>query len=327
MHIGPLRWRRIMDIRAPLYAPVEPHDSGMLALDDLHTMYWESVGNPHGIPVLFLHGGPGGGCSPEHRRFFDPDFYRAVLFDQRGAGASTPLGEVQSNTTQHLIADIETLREYLGIERWLIFGGSWGSTLGLAYGQAHPERCSGFLLRGIFLGRQSEVDWFLYGARQVFPEAWQRFSAMVPEAERDDLLRAYLKRLFDPDPRVHVGFARAWSEYEGSCSTLLPNPELVRHFAAEAIGLARLEAHYFAHRCFLAPGQLLDGIDRIRRHPAAIVHARYDMVCPIVSADDLSRAWPSARYTIVPDAGHSVWEPAVRATVLAELDRFKSILA
>jgi proline iminopeptidase len=315
-----------MDTRAALYPPIEPHDSGMLALDSIHTMYWESVGDPGGIPVLFLHGGPGGGCSPEHRRFFDPGHFRAVLFDQRGAGASTPLGEIERNTTQQLIADIETLREYLGIERWLVFGGSWGSTLGLAYGQAHPERCSGFLLRGIFLGRPGEIEWFLYGMRQIFPEAWAKFAGMLPEEERGDLLRGYLKRLFDPDPRVRVQFARAWSEYEGWCSTLLPNSELVKHFAAEALGLARLEAHYFAHGCFLAPDQLLRNMDRIRRHPASIVHSRYDMVCPIVSADDLARAWPGARYIVVPDAGHSVWEPAVRAAVVGELERFKERL-
>jgi proline iminopeptidase len=315
-----------MDARAQLYPPIEPHDSGMLPLDDVHTMYWEASGNPTGVPVLFLHGGPGGGSSPEHRRFFDPDFFRAVLFDQRGAGASTPLGEVQANTTAKLVADIEVLREYLGVERWLVFGGSWGSTLGLAYGQAYPERCLGFVLRGIFLGRRSEIDWFLHGAKNVFPEAWYRFSAMVPTEERTDLLRAYLKRLFDPNPRVHVPFARAWSEYEGACSTLLPNPELVRHFADEALGLARLEAHYFAHDCFLAPGELLSRIDRIRHLPASIVQARYDMVCPIVNADELARAWPSARYVIVPDGGHSVWEPPVRAAVVAELERMKRLL-
>jgi proline iminopeptidase len=315
-----------MDTRAALYPTIEPHDSGMLALDAVHTMYWESVGRPDGVPVLFLHGGPGGGCSPEHRRFFDPEFFRVVLFDQRGAGASTPLGEVEDNSTQRLIADIELLRDYLGIARWLVFGGSWGSTLGLAYGQAHPQRCTGFLLRGIFLGRRSEIEWFLTGLRQVFPEPWQKFASMLPEAERSDLLRGYLKRLFDPDPRVHVPFARAWSEYEGACSTLLPNPELVQHFASEALGLARLEAHYFAHDCFLAPDQLLKNMDRLQRHPASIVHSRYDMVCPIVSADELARAWPGARYTVVPDAGHSVWEPSVRATVVAELERFKALL-
>lgn len=315
-----------MDTRSALHPPIEPHDSGMLPLDDVHTMYWEVTGRPDGVPVLFLHGGPGGGSSPEHRRFFDPDFFRAVLFDQRGAGASTPVGETSGNTTQQLIADIERLREYLGIERWLVFGGSWGSTLGLAYGQAHPDRCLGFVLRGIFLGRPSEIEWFLYGLRNIFPEAWHKFAGMLPEAERTDLLRGYLKRLFDPDPRVHLPYARAWSEYEGTCSTLLPNPELVRHFADEALGLARLEAHYFAHRCFLGPDELLARIDRIRHLPAAIVQARYDMVCPIVNADQLARAWPAARYVVVPDAGHSVWEPPVRAAVLAELERMKTLL-
>ena len=248
--------------RADLYPAIEPFDSGMLPLDDVHTMYWEVSGNPHGVPVVFMHGGPGGGCSPEHRRFFDPGFFRIVLFDQRGAGNSTPLGDVTNNTTAHLVRDIEHLREYLGVGRWLVFGGSWGSTLGLAYGEAHPDRCLGFVLRGIFLGRQSEIDWFLNSLRQVFPEAWRRFVELLPREEREDVLRAYLRRLFDPDPRIHLPYARAWSEFEGSCSTLLPNPELVRHFADEAIGLARLEAHYFAHRCFLGPNQLLGEIGR-----------------------------------------------------------------
>lgn len=315
-----------MDTRSVLHPQIEPHDSGMLPLDDVHTMYWEVTGKPDGVPVLFLHGGPGGGSSPEHRRFFDPEFFRAVLFDQRGAGASTPVGETSGNTTQQLIADIERLRDYLGIERWLVFGGSWGSTLGLAYGQAHPGRCLGFLLRGIFLGRPSEIEWFLYGLKNVFPEAWHKFAGMLPEAERKDLLRGYLKRLFDPNPRVHLPYARAWSEYEGTCSTLLPNPELVRHFADEALGLARLEAHYFAHQCFLGPNELLARIDRIRHLPAAIIQARYDMVCPIANADELARAWPSARYVVVPDAGHSVWEPPVRAAVLAELEFMKTQL-
>ena len=315
-----------MDAQSTLHPMTEPLDSGMLALDELHTMYWETSGKPDGVPVLFLHGGPGGGSSPEHRRFFDPAFFRAVLFDQRGAGASTPLGETAGNTTQQLVADIERLRDYLGVERWLIFGGSWGSTLGLAYGEAHPDRCLGFLLRGIFLGRPSEIEWFLYGLKNVFPEAWLKFAGMLPESERDDLLRGYLKRLFDPNPRVHMPYARAWSEYEGTCSTLLPNPELVRHFSDEALGLARLEAHYFAHQCFLAPNELLARLDRVRHLPAVIVQARYDMVCPIVNADELARAWPSARYVVVPDAGHSVWEPPVRAAVIAELDRFKAQL-
>jgi proline iminopeptidase len=316
-----------MDMRADLYPPLEPYDSGMLALDDVHTMFWEACGNPHGIPVLFLHGGPGGGCSPEHRRFFDPDVFRVVLFDQRGAGNSTPLGDVTNNTTQHLVRDIELLRSYLGLGKALVFGGSWGSTLALAYGQTHPDRCLGFVLRGVFLGRASEIEWFLYGLRHIFPEAWRSFAEMLPESERGDLLRGYLKRLFDTDPRIHVPFARAWSEYEGLCSTLLPNADLVRHFADEAVGLARLEAHYFAHQCFLAPNQLLANLYRVRHLPASIVQGRYDMVCPIVSADDLARAWPASRYIVVNDAGHSVWEPAIRAAVMREVELFKQALA
>jgi proline iminopeptidase len=312
-----------LEPRTELYPALEPHERGMLALDAVHTMYWEVSGNPDGIPVLFLHGGPGGGCSTEHRRFFDPARFRIVLFDQRGAGCSTPLGETANNTLAHLIADIETLREALGVDSWLVFGGSWGSTLALAYGQQHPQRVRGFVLRGIFLGRRSEIDWFLHGLRNVFPEAGRRFIEMLPPSERADPLRAYARRLFDLDPRVHLPFARAWSEYEASCSTLLPNPELVRHFADDAIGLARLEAHYFLHDCFLAPDQLLDHLYRIRHLPAAIVQARYDMVCPIASADALARAWPGARYVVVPDAGHSVWEPPVRAAVVREVELMK----
>jgi proline iminopeptidase len=312
-----------MDSRPDLYAPIEPYDGGMLALDDVHTVYWEVCGNPQGIPVLFLHGGPGGGCSPEHRRLFDPRYFRVVLHDQRGAGNSTPVGETTANTTQHLVGDIERLRQHLGVSRWLVFGGSWGSTLALAYGEAHPERCLGFILRGVFLGRRSEIDWFFGALRNVFPEAWQRFAEMIPEAERADLLSAYRRRLFDPDPRVHLPFARAWSIYEGSCSTLMPNPDLVRHFSDGALSLARLEAHYFAHDCFLAPGQLIDNLYRVRHLPASIVQARYDMVCPIVSADQLARAWPGARYIVVPDAGHSVWEPSVRNTVMREVEQFR----
>jgi proline iminopeptidase len=314
-------------LRADLYPALEPYDSGMLALDDIHTMYWETSGNPRGVPVLFLHGGPGGGSSSEHRRFFDPAFFRIVLFDQRGAGNSTPNGEITANTLTYLLRDLERLREYLGIGRWLLFGGSWGSTLALAYGQAQPQRCLGFVLRGIFLGRQSEIDWFLRGVGQVFPEAHRAFIEMLPPAERADPLRGYLRRLFDPNPRVHLPFARAWSEFEGRCSTLVPNPELVRHFADEALALARLEAHYFAHQCFLAPEQLLNNVYRVRHLPAAIVQARYDMVCPIRSADDLARAWPQARYVIVPDGGHSVWEPAVRAAVVREVEAMKAVLA
>lgn len=313
--------------RAELYPPIEPFASGMLDLDGRHRMYWEESGNPKGVPVLFLHGGPGGGCSAEHRRFFDPAFFRIVLFDQRGAGQSEPHADVEDNTTHALVADIERLREHLGVGRWMLFGGSWGSTLALAYGQRHPQRCLGFVLRGVFLGSAREIDWFLHGMANFFPEAHRRFVEMLPPAERDDPLAGYLRRLFDPDPRVHLPFARAWSEYEGSCSTLLPNPDVVRQFSGEALALARIEAHYFVHRCFLAPGELLDGIERICHLPAAIVQARYDVVCPPASAEALARAWPGARYTVVSDAGHSVWEPTVRAAVVRAVERMKERLA
>jgi proline iminopeptidase len=297
----------------------------MLALDALHTMYWEQSGNPRGVPVLFLHGGPGAGASPTHRRFFDPSFYRIVVFDQRGSGRSTPLGELTANTTPHLVADIERLRRQLEIDAWLVFGGSWGSTLALAYGEAHPERCLGFILRGIFLCRQPEIDWFLYGMRTIFPEAWREFANFLPEAERGDLLTHYYRRLIDPDPTVHMPAARVWSRYEGACSTLLPNVEATANFADDrvALGLARMEAHYFVNRIFLPDNGLLDNIGRLRRHPATIVQGRYDMVCPIVTADDLVRAWPEARYIVVPDAGHSALEPGVRASLVAAAERYK----
>ena len=309
--------------RTELYPPIESFDVGTLPLDELHTMHWEVSGNPRGVPVLFLHGGPGGACAPEHRRFFDPAVFKIVGFDQRGAGDSTPTAEIRNNTTAHLVQDIELLRNYLGVERWLVFGGSWGATLAFAYGQAHPQRCLGFVLRGIFLGRQSEIDWFLHGMGHVFPEARRKFIEMLPPAERADPLRGYCRRLFHADPKVHMPFARAWSEYEGSCSTLLPNPDLVRHFSDEALSLARLEAHYFAHACFLAPNQLLENVYRIAHLPACVVQARYDMVCPMVSADELARAWPTARYTVVPEGGHSVWEPNVRSAVMRELEWMK----
>lgn len=311
--------------RSELYPPLEPFKTGRLALDRIHTMYWETSGNPRGVPVVFLHGGPGAGAAPNHRRFFDPAHYRIIIFDQRGAGRSTPLGEVRENTTPLLIADMERLRQHLDIDQWLVFGGSWGSTLALAYGEAHPDRCLGFILRGIFLCRQSEIDWFLYGLKNIFPEAWLRFTAPLPEHERDDLLGAYHARLMDPDPAVHLPAARAWGVYEGSCSTLLPSPDTVAHFAGDvvALGLARMEAHYFRHSIFLPENSLLDNVRLIRHIPAVIVQGRYDAVCPIVSAHDLHHAWPEARYVIVPDAGHSAWEPGICAELVKAAEAFK----
>jgi proline iminopeptidase len=311
--------------RIDLYPDIEPYQSGRLQLDHRHVMYWEQSGNANGVPVLFLHGGPGAGASPGHRRYFDPAFYRTVIFDQRGAGRSTPYGELTDNDTAHLIEDIERLRQMLSIERWIVFGGSWGSTLALAYGEAHPQRCLAFVLRGIFLCREAEVNWFLYGLRHVFPEVWRRFAEAIPEAERGDLLSGYSRRLNDPDPAVHLPAARAWSTYEGACSTLLPSVDTMSYFSSDrvALGLARIEAHYFTHRIFLPESHLLDNIGRLRGIPAVIVQGRYDMVCPPVTADDLHRAWPEAEYTLVADAGHSAWEPGIRAQLVGTMERMK----
>ena len=314
--------------RSELYPPIEPYRSGMLPVDAVHTLYWEECGNPRGVPVVFLHGGPGSGATPTHRRFFDPSFYRIIVFDQRGAGRSTPLGSVTDNTTSHLVGDMERLRGLLAVEAWLVFGGSWGSTLALAYGEAHAERCLGFVLRGIFLCRPSEVDWFLYGMRNFFPEPWRAFAEFLPAAERADLLASYYRRLTDPNPQIHLPAARAWSTYEGACSTLLPSPDTVAAFGEDrmALGLARIEAHYMKHGIFLPDNALLDRIGRIRHLPAAIVQGRYDAVCPIVTADTLAQAWPEARYVVVPDAGHSAMEPGIRTQLMDAIERMKRSL-
>ncbi len=311
-----------------LFPPIEPYASGRLRVDELHELYWECCGNPQGIPVLFLHGGPGGGLSPVHRRFFNPAHYRIVLFDQRGAGQSTPLGETRANTTQLLIEDIERLREMLKVNQWLLFGGSWGSTLALAYGQAHPERCLGFVLRGIFLFGQDEVDWFMHGMRLFFPEVHAVFAAQVPAEERGDLLQAYSQRLFSDDPKISMPAAHAWARYEGSSSYLVPNADAIAGFMADrvALGLSRLEAHYFKHHGFLEPGQLLRNLDRIRDLPAWIVQGRYDMVCPPVSAWRLSLAWPQAEFELVPTAGHSAMEPGITAALVRATEAFRGKL-
>ena len=280
--------------REQLFPPIDPFDSGRLELDGGHVMYWEQSGNPKGVPVVFLHGGPGAGATPVHRRFFNPVHYRIVIFDQRGAGRSEPQGLLEDNTTPHLIGDVETLRQHLGIEQWIVFGGSWGSTLALAYGETYPERCLGFVLRGIFLGHQRELDWFLYGMRTVFPEIWDRLVEQLDESERDDILVSYFDRLMNPEKSVHVPAARAWSAYEGACSTLLPSPETVAAFSGDSLAyaLARIETHYFINDLFMEEDQLLQNIDKIRHLPGVIVQGRYDMVCPIATADRLARAWP-----------------------------------
>jgi len=309
----------------PLYPPLEPHRTGRLPVDDIHTLYWEECGNPNGVPVLFLHGGPGAGLSPRHRQFFDPAYYRIVLFDQRGAGQSTPLGEYRNNTTQLLIEDIERLREMMDIPQWLVFGGSWGSTLALAYGQAHPARCTGFVLRGIFLATKNEIDWFMNGIRGFFPKEHAQFVANIPAAEQADLLQAYVKRLFSDDPAENLQAARTWSRYEGSCLHLLPHPEVADTFGSDAValGVGRLEAHYFRHAAFLTENQLIEQVGRIRHLPAVIIQGRYDVVCPPQSAWALHQAWPEASFQVIEDAGHAALEPGVARALVAATDQFK----
>ena len=313
--------------RGDLFPEIGAFETGYLPVPGGHTMYWEQVGSPRGHPVLFLHGGPGAGAGAVHRRFFDPAFWRVVIFDQRGAGRSRPLGSLDHNTTPDLVEDIELLRRHLGVERWLLFGGSWGSTLALAYAQAHPQRVRGLVLRGVFLGRDSEVDWFLGGLAQIFPDAHANFTGFLPEEERADVLGAYIRRLNDPDPSVHMPAARAWSVYEGSCSTLLPSPDTVMSFAQDrtALGLARIEAHYFRHGLFLPPGGLLGGMHRLADIPGEIVQGRYDMICPACTAFELAASWRSARLTVVPDAGHSALEPGVRRALVGAVERFRSV--
>jgi proline iminopeptidase len=309
-------------LRTDLFPALECHESGMLDLGSGHAMYWEECGNPDGVPILFLHGGPGAGTMGIHRRFFDPDYFRIVLCDQRGAGRSTPHASVDDNTT-----DLEALRAARDIEQWHLFGGSWGSTLALAYGQAFPERCLGMVLRGIFTCAPREVDWFLEGMGRFFPEAWREFAAAIPDPERGEFLSAYTRRLNDPDPDVHLPAARAWATYEARCSTLRPNPDAVAAMpdARGIVALARIEAHYLAHGAFLAPDQLFERIDRIRHLPATIVQGRYDMVCPIETAERLARAWPEAEYIVVPDAGHSALEPGTRAALLRAVEGLKEV--
>ncbi|MDT7944987.1 MAG: prolyl aminopeptidase [Cyanobacteriota bacterium PSP.bin.10] len=312
-----------------LYPPIEPYDQGFLAVSSLHTLYYEQCGNPAGKPVVFLHGGPGGGIDPIYRQYFDPSRWRVVLFDQRGCGKSRPYAELRENTTWDLVADIEKLRQHLGIDRWFVFGGSWGSALALAYGQTHPQSCLGFVLRGIFLLRPFELRWFYQsGAGYFFPDAWEHYLEPIPPEERDDLLAAYHRRLNDLDPQVRLRAARAWSVWEASTSKLIPSPELIERFGrgefAEAF--ARIECHYFVHGGFLDPeDQLLRGVGRLRHLPAVIVQGRYDVVCPPISAWELHQAWPEAEFRMIPDAGHSITEPGIRTALLEATDRFAGL--
>ncbi|MBV1788765.1 prolyl aminopeptidase [Marinobacterium sp. D7] len=308
-----------------LYPDIQPNVEYSLSTADGHTLYVEESGNPSGIPVLFVHGGPGGGCSPTHRRFFNPDKYRIILFDQRGCGRSTPHASLDNNTTSALIGDMEQIRDHLNIEQWLLFGGSWGSTLSLAYAQTHPDRACGLILRGIFLCRKQDIDWFYQrGASAIFPDFWQDYLEPIPEAEHQDLLVAYHKRLTSDNELIRMAAAKAWSVWEGRCSTLDPNPEVVDHFSDPhfALAMARIEAHYFISEAFLRPNQILEDCKQIRSIPTTIVHGRYDMVCPIEQAFALYRQLPQAELHIVRDAGHSAFEPGIIDNLVNATDHF-----
>ncbi|BAU46589.1 proline iminopeptidase [Sulfurifustis variabilis] len=297
-----------------VYPDIQPYATHRLAVDPPHELYVEECGNSRGLPVVFVHGGPGAGFEPYHRQFFDPARYRIVLYDQRGAGRSTPHASLERNTTPDLVADLERIREFLGIERWVLFGGSWGSTLALVYAETHPERAIALILRGIFLCRPWEIRWFYQeGANHVFPDYWEEFVAPIPLEERHDLLHAHYRRLTSDDEAVRLASAKAWSVWEGRTATLKPNEAVVSFFSHPhtALSLARIEAHYFVHDSFLDPDQILRDADRIHGIPGVIVQGRYDIVCPFQSAYDLHRRWPQARLEIVPDAGHSAAEPGI----------------
>jgi proline iminopeptidase len=307
------------------YPPIEPYASGHLDVGDGHRVYWERVGTPGAKPAVFLHGGPGGGLSPSQRRVFDPARYDVLLFDQRGCGRSTPHAGLEANTTWHLVADIERLREMMGVDRWLVFGGSWGSTLALAYAETHPERVSELVLRGIFLLRRWELEWYYqHGASLIHPDKWEGFLAAIPPAEHGELMAAYRRRLVSDDRAERVAAARAWSLWEGSTITLLPDPALTSVFEGEdyAVAFARIENHYFVHDAWLEENQLLRDVGRIRHIPAVIVHGRYDMATPAQNAWDLHRAWPEAAFHFVEGAGHAFSEPGILDLLVRATDRF-----
>ncbi len=309
-----------------LYPPIEPLRTGRLKVSPVHEIYYEEVGNPAGKPAVFLHGGPGAGAQVNDRRFFDPARYRVVLFDQRGCGRSRPHASLEDNTTWHLVEDIERLRTELGIERWLVFGGSWGSTLSLAYAETHPERVTELVLRGIFMLRRRELEWFYQqGASALFPDRWEKYLEPIPPAERDDMIAAYYRRLTGDDEAERVAAAKAWSQWEGGTISLLPNPERETFWAGDAFAtaIARIECHYFVNRGFFeTDAQLLERIGGIRHIPAVIVQGRYDVCTPMTSAWDLHRAWPEADFRIVPDAGHTSSEPGIVHELVTATDRF-----
>jgi proline iminopeptidase len=308
-----------------LYPEIDPYASGHLDVGDGHEIYWEHCGTPGAKPAVFLHGGPGGGCSPSHRRLFDPKRYDVLLFDQRGCGRSRPYAGLEANTTWHLVADIERLREMTGVEKWQVFGGSWGSTLALAYAETHPERVSELIVRGIYLLTRAELEWYYqFGVSQMFPDKWERFLAPIPEAERGDLMSAYRKRLVGDDKAVQLEAAKAWSAWEGETITLLPEPATSDQFHEDdfAVAFARIENHYFVHAGWLEEGQLLRDAGRLKDIPGVIVHGRYDMPCPAHYAWQLHKAWPKAEFHLIEGAGHAYSEPGILDRLIRATDGF-----
>ncbi len=330
--MAPVRSKRATSPSSPvartLYPPIEPYSTGYLRVSDVHEVYYEESGNPRGKPVVFVHGGPGGGTDPKMRRFFDPKRYRIVLFDQRGCGKSRPHASLVDNTTWHLVEDMERLRQHLSIKSWLIFGGSWGSTLALAYAETHPQVVTELILRGIFLLRRWEIEWFYQnpgGAAALYPDLWEHYVEPIPQAERSDMIKAYYARLTSDDGQLLKRAAKAWSVWEGATSFLRLNRDYVDKFQedAYAAAFARIECHYFINKGFFqTDNQLIENVDRIRHIPAVIVQGRYDVVCPMKSAWDLHRAWPEADLRIVPDAGHSAFEPGNLHELISATDRF-----
>lgn len=311
------------------FPEIEPFNKGMLKVSDIHTLYWEECGNPEGHPVVFLHGGPGGGITPDYRRFFDPKTYRIVLFDQRGSGQSTPCAEIRENTTWDLVNDTETIRKMLNIEKWVVFGGSWGSTLALSYAITYPEKVKALVLRGIFLCRPSEIHWFYQeGASQLFPDVWDEYLKPIPEKERHDLVAAYYKRLTHENSEIRLQAAKAWSKWEAATSRLIIDPKSVDEFDDPefALSFARIECHYFTNNAFFKTNNwILENVEKIRHIPAAIVQGRYDVVCPMRSAWDLHKAWPEAKFTVVPDSGHAAAEPGTRSALIEATESFKHL--
>jgi proline iminopeptidase len=308
-----------------LYPEITPYDSGMLDVGDGHSIYFERSGKRGGKPVVFLHGGPGGGFSPYHRRLFDPAHYDVMLFDQRGCGRSTPSASLDNNTTWHLVDDIEKLRIRMGVERWQVFGGSWGSTLALAYAETHPHRVSELIVRGIYTVTKAEIDWYYqFGVSEMFPDKWERFIAPIPESERGNLVHAYRKRLTSPDKAVRQEAAKAWSLWEGETITLLPDASYTQSFGDGAFAevFARIENHYFFHNCWLEEGQLLRDAHKLKGIPGAIIHGRYDMPCPARYAYELHKRWPDASFHLVEGAGHAYSEPGILHELISATDRF-----